>query len=470
MTLKKILKYLTFSLLAIVVTVLIALIVLYRTADMKQPRLSADSLPSYELVMTDSLRAYGPHKLILNKSGLWELHIQGSPFERGYATGQLMPDLLYYQEKVFVDQIRRIIPSDSYLKFLRFLLVIFNRNLGSYIPQENREEIYGISLSCTEEFNAIGNPYERQLNYHAAHDIGHAMQDYMLVGCSSFAIWGEESADSTLLVGRNFDFYVGDDFARNKLLTFCTPDSGYRFVSIGWPGMTGVLSGMNAAGLTVTINAAKSTIPTSAAMPISVLTRHILQYASNVEEAYVIARKYQTFVSESILIGSVVDNGAWIIEKSPDKIDLYPAVGNRTVCTNHFQSKAFQNDKRNLENIATSDSPYRFERLEELLDTAVPVDYLDAAAVLRNRFGVGGEDLGLGNPWAINQLIAHHSVIFRPEKKLMWVSTAPWQMGEYIAYSLEGPVDSLTIPADPFMEDPTFIKYMQERRKKNEKE
>ena len=70
------------------------------------------------------------------------------------------------------------------------------------MPEEYRDEIYGISLSCTHEYDFIGTPYERQLNYHSAHDLGHAMQDYMLVGCSSFACWGENSADSSLIIGR----------------------------------------------------------------------------------------------------------------------------------------------------------------------------------------------------------------------------------------------------------------------------
>lgn len=466
---KKLIRYAGLLLSALVLLLIISLSVLYWMADMKQPDISGD-LPSYTGVQTDSLRTFGPNHLHLSKSGLWELSVSGTAVERGYASGRLMEDLLYYQEKVFVDQIRQIIPSDSYLKFLRFSLVLFNRNLGIYVPEEYRKEICAISLSCTHEYDAIGSPYERQLNYHAAHDIGHAMQDYMLVGCSSFGVWGTQSADSSLLIGRNFDFYVGDDFARNKLVTFCSPDSGYRFASVGWAGMIGVLSGMNEAGLTVTLNAAKSTMPVSAATPISILARMILQYASTIDEAYEIAKAHRTFVAESLLIGSAKDGQAAIIEKSTDRIALFRPEGERVICTNHYQSDAFGRDERNQENIATSDSPYRYARLEELLDANLPVDAPKAASVLRNRFGKGGKNIGMANEKAINQFIAHHSVIFKPEEGLMWVSTSPWQTGAYVAYDLKKifagqadtnglPVDSLSIPADPFLHS-TAYKYL----------
>lgn len=464
---KKIIKYSALSLMSLFGLLLIFLSALYLTADMKQPVIDTNTLPAYSLVKTDSLRTYGPNHLRRSNSGLWEMSLQGNPAERGVAFGKLAEDLLHYQEEVFVDQIRQIIPSDSYLKFLRFFLILFNRNLGEYIPEEYRTEIYGISLSCSHEYDAIGTPYERQLNYHAAHDIGHAMQDYMLVGCSSFGVWGNESADSTLLIGRNFDFYVGDDFARNKLVSFYQPADGYCFASVGWAGMTGVLSGMNETGLTVTINAAKSTMPVSAAMPISLLAREILQYASTIDEAYAIARKHKTFVAESLLIGSAKDGKAAIIEKSTDKIALFHSDTDRIICTNHYQSDTFKADPRNKENIATSDSPYRYARLNELLNENIPVDASKAAAMLRNRFGKDGKEIGLTNEKAINQFIAHHSVIFEPAKRLMWVSTAPWQSGEYVAYDLnkifahpsetgELRTDSLSLPADTLLDSPVY--------------
>lgn len=403
------------ALLILIAAIMIGMSYLYLSADMMTPQF-ASTPETDRVIRKDSLRQYGGNYLRHSESGLWELKVSGPAYERGKAIGQLTSDLLYFQEKVFVDQIKEIVPSESYLKFLRFFIVLFNRNLGKNVPEEYRDEIYGISLSCTHEYDFIGTPYERQLNYHSAHDLGHAMQDYMLVGCSSFACWGENSADSSLIIGRNFDFYMGDAFARNKLVSFYQPENGYRFASVGWAGMTGVLSGMNETGLTVTINAAKSDLPAASATPISILTREILQYASTIEEAYAIARKRKTFVSESILVGSAKDGRAAIIEKSPEKIALFTGNGQQIICTNHYQSETFGHDKRNLENIETSDSPYRFARLQELLKENAPIDAPKAASILRNRKGVGEAELGLANEMAINQFIAHHSVISNPRK------------------------------------------------------
>ena len=314
---------------------------------------------------------------------------------RGLAFGELCRNLMYEQEKAFVSQIKKIVPSESYLSFLKYLTIIYNRDISKNIPLEYREEIYTSSFACSSEFDYIGNAYDRQLNYHAAHDLGHAMQEYMLVGCSSFAVWGSKSADSSLLVGRNFDFYVGD--------------------------------------------AAKSSPPIYSKTPISIIARQILQYASNIDEAYKLAKELDAFVSESLLIGSAADGKAAIIEKSPDGTYLYETTGEMIISTNHFQSKNFSENPKNsdaVKSIEGSHSQYRFKRLTELISQKTPLDPEKSAWILRNPYGLNNKAIGWGNEKSINQFIAHHAVIFQPEKRIMWVSTAPWQLGRMVAYDL----------------------------------
>ncbi|BDS15570.1 C45 family autoproteolytic acyltransferase/hydolase [Aureispira anguillae] len=415
-----------------------------------------------------------------NEHGLWEAYIEGKPFERGAILGNLAQELIVQQEVYFVRQIKALIPSDAFLYLLRYMVGFFNRNLDEYIPIEYQQEIYGETHFCSNEFNAIGSNYERILNYHAAHDIGHALKDYAVVGCTSFSSWKEKSADSSLIIGRNFDFYVGDDFAKDKMVLFINPEEGYQLATVTWGGFLGVVSGMNEKGLTVTLNAAKSGLPTSAKTPISIVARKILQYAKNIEEAYQIAQQYETFVSESLMIGSAEDGRTAIIEKSVNQIALYYSDDNEIICSNHYQSNAFQTDSDNLNNIATSASNYRQIRTQNLMQKHTPLDYQAVAHILRDKQGHQGVDIGLGNEKALNQLQGHHSVIFMPEQRLMWVSTAPYQLGEFVAYDLNSifnqkkvpnrsvGVDSLLIAQDSFALSTDFKNYVKFRQLKKE--
>lgn len=126
---KTTIKYATGILLLLIVVLMGGVCYLYFSADMLTPAYTPTA-SAEKVLRTDSLRQYGDNYLRHSQSGLWELKIKGNAFQRGEAIGKLSPDLLYYQEKVFVDQIREIIPSESYLKFLRFFIVLFNRELG----------------------------------------------------------------------------------------------------------------------------------------------------------------------------------------------------------------------------------------------------------------------------------------------------------------------------------------------------
>lgn len=434
----KILRYCIAFVLSLILLILAAGVVLYMTADRSIPD---NSLPVVIPSPRDSsgVLLFGRSSLEKGEGDLWNLWLRGDAEERGLAFGQLCKSLMHEQERAFVDQIKIIVPNEKYLSFLKYLTIIYNRNIRSNIDEEFRKEIYATSLGSSSEFDYIGSPYDRQLNYHAAHDLGHAMQEYMLVGCSSFAAWDSESDDSTLIIGRNFDFWVGDDFAKNKVVTIMEPDKGYKFLSVGWAGMSGVLSGMNEKGLTITMNAAKSSPPVRSKTPISIIAREILQYASNIEEAYIIASKRDAFVSESLLIGSGLENRAAIIEKSPDNTRLFTTQGELIISTNHFQTAGFFNDKQNKEAVQAiegSHSQYRYNRLKQLIADMKPLSPERSARILRNKNGISDEELGLGNEMSINQYISHHSVIFKPVQRVVWVSTAPWQLGKMVKYDL----------------------------------
>lgn len=411
-----------------------------------------------------------------NESGLWELYVEGDGYERGIANGMLTKELHEFQEDAFFRQIQLLVPDLNYLKFLKYFVGYFNRHLPDHISEEYKEEILGISKYASDKYDFIAPKYHRILNYHGAHDIGHALQDKnMTVGCTSFSVWDKKSADGKLLVGRNFDFYSGDDFAKNKIIQFSNPSRGYCFATVTWSGFIGACSGMNDQGLTVTINAAKSSIPTDAATPIALLAREILQYAKNINEAIEIAKKRDVFVSESILVGSALDNKTISIEKSPTKMDVYEVENtNQIICPNHYQGKDYTNDLANLNNQIESSSLYRNIRLKQLLSQSDTINYLQAASILRNQKGLNDKNIGLTNEKGLNQLLAHHAVIFKPQDKLMWVSANPFQCGEFVCYNLDSVFAhaksihinkaineaKFTIPADEFLKSKGYQNFL----------
>ncbi|KQX08664.1 C45 family peptidase [Flavobacterium sp. Root420] len=426
---------------------------------------------------SDSVFFSGKNSLLKNKQGLWELYVEGDPLEIGLSNGALSDSLLKKQEQIFFSRIEDIVPSKFQQNLLRNFLKWYNRKLYQNVPNEYQTEIYGVSQYTSRNFNDIAPQYQRSLYLHAAHDIGHALQDLALVGCSSFAAWGEKSESGNLILGRNFDFYVNDAFAENKIIAFIKPKEGHPFMMVTWPGMIGAVSGMNKEGLTVTINASKSKIPLSAKTPISILTREILQYAQNIDEAIAIAKKRKVFVSESIMVGSAKDNKAVLIEVSPKKMGVYDVPNsNQLICSNHFQSDALKNEERNQTQISNSHSKYRFDKMQELFTKNPKINPQIASEILRNKDGLQNSVLGYGNEKALNQLMAHHGIIFEPKEKRVWVSANPYQLGEFVCYNLDSVFkerktnaivsfeeENLNIAKDPFLDTKAFQNYQKFR-------
>ena len=420
----------------------------------------------------DSLYSFGDNYLIRNKQGIWELYLSGNPLQLGLNSGALTQRLYHRQDSLLFTKLKDFVPSERKQRFLYKFLKWFNRDIDKNILPIYRAELYGQSRYADSLFDYIAPKYERSLYLHSAHDIGHALQDLMLVACSSLATWGRHTEGGKLLIGRNFDFYLSDDFATEKIVRFVRPTQGYPFMSYAWGGMIGVMSGMNTEGLTVTINAGKSNIPLKARTPISLLCREILQFATTTGEAIAIAKKRKVFVSEAIMVGSAKEGKAILIEVSPKKFGVYEVDNGLLLCANHFQSTPYLKDKKNRKQIAQTHTAYRYKKMQELVSENDRLTPKGIAAILRNTEGLEGRALGYGNEKALNQLLAYHSVIFSPEERIAWVSTAPYQLGEFVAYDLKEifkgekyaphtvyPQTNENIPADPFLYTQAYKDY-----------
>lgn len=477
---KKLLKIFGWTLATLVLILVLFGVYVWKVSDAKPPKVADTTALSLTVEHPEgTLYTIGDNWIRKNKLGLYEMYVSGRPYERGVINGKLSAPLITAQEEAFTSQIRQMIPSGGYLRFLRYVIGFMNRDLPDAVDSEYREEIFGISHAAADSFGWVGTKYSRLLNYHAAHDIGHALQSMMLVGCTSFGAWGGKTENGAMVLGRNFDFWVGDQFAANKIVAFYAPDKGHKFMFVTWGGFTGVVSGMNDQGLTVTINAAKSKIPYGAATPVSLVAREILQYAGDLKEAQAIAQRKKMFVSESFLIGSAKDHKAIVLEKTPDHLAVYDPESDHVLCTNHYQSADYAQQKLNVEQKDKSASVYRYQRLQELMERAYPLTPQKVANILRDRGGLHDADIGNGNEKAVNQLIAHHSIIFMPDSLRVWVSTSPWQLGTYVCYDLrkifsmkglhqdvEVADNALDIGPDPFLNTPAYQQFIQFRTNK----
>ena len=307
--------------------------------------------------------------------------------------------------------------------------------MEKYVPGEFIEELKGMADSITEK----EVDYREILLYHAMRDIGQVLtrpvrdrsskdDRYSLLsypaisngGCSSFIALPQTTKNREPIYGRNFDFLKGNSL--QNLVTFFEPDKGNSFVSIGWPGMIGVVSGMNNEGLTVGILTAYSKDVSFDGMPSCFLMRKVLQYADNIEEAEEIIIKSSRTGPNIIFLAD--KKGALIIECSATKYALRKPQGGLLYSSNHFLSPIYEKDRKRRKALESGESETRYKRMEKLLKEnygQINIEY--GIKLLR-------DDIVLKE----NTL---HSVIFLPQTLDFLTTQGPHASGNFIKFHLK---------------------------------
>jgi hypothetical protein len=405
------------------------------------------------------------------REGLPVVRLKGSPFEMGYADGRLMQDRMHTLEDEFFKMIEGYVPQHWLMESLKYYIIYRNRHLSDFVPLSYRTEIFGTSLGCSDIHPEEGPFYNRLLNYHAAHDVSYMMIDNPFIaraGCTAFGAWGKQTSNGHLITGRNFDWEAAEVFSRDRVVMMVEPDQGIPFISLSWAGMAGVVSGMNRAGVSVTVNGAPSQLPDQTATPVAIVAREIMERAHNLNEALEILRNAKVFVSTLWFIGSRADGKFLVVEKTPTATQVREPEGESIVCGNHFQTPGLKDEPRNTNYIAEATSVSREERLKELLgQSSGKLDVAGAVQILRDRDLPGGTFAGNGHRSALNALIATHAVVMDLTDGIIWAASPPNQIGKFVAFDVndfDRELPALTIPADPMLASGEFEKERKSRQ------
>ena len=408
-----------------------------------------------------------PDSRIERVGALWHCHLAGIARDRGFACGKLTAPAMERHEAELFATLQELVPWFLFRHLILGLVTFNNRELDSFLLPDELEAVAGIArgYQAAGDPNAhVGPAFGRILGYHALHDASQYLIDNPLinapqVGCSAVVVGGRRSADGHVLVGRLFDFEGGRSFDFDKIVYTVAPASEgpeprQRYAHVAWGGMHGAVTGWNEASLWISVNAGISDHFAYAGRPLVVAVLRALETCTTIEAAVAQLAAQSVFVSESLVIatGTPLPGGptAVCLELAPGHHHVRELTDDHLVVTNHFEHPDWAADRQNQKRQQEGTTRARNARLHELVAARPTHTPVSMAAMLRDRRGEGGVDLGFGHRSSVNAWIGAHLVVADLTAKVMWVAEPEHGLGRMVAFDLDGPrPDLASIPPSP---------------------
>jgi isopenicillin-N N-acyltransferase-like protein len=172
--------------------------------------------------------------------------------------------------------------------------------------------------------------------------IGNTMFDLEKISqCSALIVEPSRSATREMLFGRILDIPSLGVLNEFSLVVVYRPTGKHAFVSIGFPGMLGCISGMNDAGLTLATLEVLSTKDGSPSFnpqgtPYALCFRRLVEECATVEEAARLLRSMNRTTCVNLAICDT--KKAAVFEITPKNLVVRPAENGLCLCTNHFRT------------------------------------------------------------------------------------------------------------------------------------
>lgn len=162
-----------------------------------------------------------------------------------------------------------------------------------------------------------------------------------LGGCSTFVVGPSRSSTGGPLFGRNLDWPPHEDLAEFTLVAVVRPTGKHAFAAITFPILLGVLSGMNDAGLCLTINEITASKDGSknqdlSGVPMMFLFRKILEECATVHEAEKMLKAHKR--TTWFCLTACDKTGGCVFETTPATVVRRSGENAVCCCTNHFRT------------------------------------------------------------------------------------------------------------------------------------
>ncbi|MCL5276585.1 MAG: C45 family autoproteolytic acyltransferase/hydrolase [Deltaproteobacteria bacterium] len=258
-------------------------------------------------------------------------------------------------------------------------------------------------------------------------------------GCSSAAVWGDATADGSLIYGRDLDFFDDHSMDRNPAVVLYMPDGGMKYATFGFLGVPGGgITGINEAGITVALHIMLSKNVSSYSTPVMNVSNEIIRNAESTDDAAKIARSYRFSSGWGIVVTDAHHRDAVVIEASSKHVLPRKAASTFIVNTNHYNTGLLKKKEYDYSVSATASTIGRYRRAEEIIREK------------HGRFTVDDMVLLLGDHLEYytrreralgSTITAVHNVsavVMKPEEMKVWVShgDAPSNNSDFIGVDL----------------------------------
>lgn len=259
---------------------------------------------------------------LIHQDGMPVVILRGTPEEMGEQFGMLAVKNAPGLDAMFTNFL-----TDIGLKGKQGFVTLLARKLLPAFPEDHRKEIEAAA-------KASGRNLDLALFANTAYDLSTGM------GCATLIVEKPRSLTGAPIFGRNFDYFPTKGLSEHTLIAVFQPKGKHAFATITFTPIVGCISGMNDAGLSITLNeihlsqAKKKEAFDWTGTPVMMAFRRVLEECTTVEEAENLLRSMKRTTTALMTICDT--NGGAVFETTPGRVEVRKSIGEVCCGTNHL--------------------------------------------------------------------------------------------------------------------------------------